>query len=544
MIINCEWIDIFIFYIIGCVEIIMLFLYNDLMRYLFLLFSFFYCSISERDVTCMTTAKPARTKVQNLGLIIAFIALIVVCLFPTPANLPTAGHRMIGILLFAIIIWMTEAVSYPVSATIITAIVALMLGFAPDVAAPTKMLGTGKALALGLSGYSTTAWALVAAAMFISVAMTKTGLDRRIALAVLSRVGTKTNNIYIGIIFTGFILAFFVPSSTARLACLVPIIIGIIENLGIDRHSTFAALMMVGAAQADTLWNIMIQTAAAQNLVAVGFISSQLQTNVSWISWIISAGPYSLVMVVIYYFLSKKILKPEFKELEGGDKHIARMKAEMGPMTGAEKKLLAISVLLLFFWSTGGHLHNIDTTTTTIVAVALFFMPGIGIMDWSYAQPKIGWGAIVMFGAGISLGTALLRTKAATWLANEAISLFGLSAAPIFLLVAVMGAFLILIHLGFASATALSSAMIPIVISVLQSLTSPGINAVGLTMIMQFFICFGFILPVNSPQGMVAYNSDTFSVNQFIRTGVPITIIGYIVALVFAATYWNWIGLM
>lgn len=492
----------------------------------------------------MSNVTSGRTKVQNWGLILGFVALAIVCLFPTPASLPTAGHRMIGVLLFAIIIWMTEAVSYPVSATIITAIIAVMLGFAPNVAEPAKMLGTSKALELGLSGYASTAWALVAAAMFISVAMTKTGLDRRIALVVLSRVGTKTSHIYIGVIATGFILSFFVPSSTARLACLVPIILGIIENLGIDRRSTFAALMVVGAAQADTLWNIMIQTAAAQNLVAVGFISSQLHTTVSWLDWIISAGPYSLIMVVIYYFLSKKILKPEFEELEGGDKHIARMKEELGPMTFAEKKLLVISLVLLFFWSTGGYLHKIDTTTSTIVAVALFFLPGIGIMDWKYAQPKIGWGAIVMFGAGISLGTALLRTKAATWLANEAIQLFGLSAAPIFLLVAVMGAFLILIHLGFASATALSSAMIPIVISVVQSLTTPGINAVGLTMIMQFFICFGFILPVNSPQGMVAYNSDTFTVSQFIRTGVPITIIGYIVAMVFAATYWKWIGLV
>ena len=40
---------------------------------------------------------------------------------------------------------------------------------------------------------------------------------------------------------------------------------------------------MVGAVQADTFWNIMIQTAAAQNLVAVGFKQTQMNTSVSWI---------------------------------------------------------------------------------------------------------------------------------------------------------------------------------------------------------------------------------------------------------------------
>ena len=41
------------------------------------------------------------------------------------------------------------------------------------------------------------------------------------------------------------------------------------------------------------------------------------------------------------------------------------------------------------------------------------FLPGIGIMTWKEAQPKIPWGTVVLFGIGISLGTALLQTKGA-----------------------------------------------------------------------------------------------------------------------------------
>ena len=112
-------------------------------------------------------------------------------MLPTPSDLSTAGHRMIGILFFAIVLWISSAVSYPVSATMLTALTAVLLGTAPNIDAPTKILGTSNALKIAISGYSTPAWALVAAAMFISVSMTKTGLDRRIALNVLSRIGTK-----------------------------------------------------------------------------------------------------------------------------------------------------------------------------------------------------------------------------------------------------------------------------------------------------------------------------------------------------------------
>ncbi|MBM6824392.1 DASS family sodium-coupled anion symporter [Veillonella magna] len=487
-------------------------------------------------------AVPKRTKLQNGGLIAGFLLLIAILLIPTAPTLTSAGHRMIAILFFSIVIWMTSAVSYPVSATMITALTAMLLGTSPDMANPAKLMGTKNALSLAISGYSNTAWALVAAAMFISVAMTKTGLDRRIAISVLSKVGTKVSRIYIGVIATGFILSFFVPSSTARLACLIPIILGIIENLGVNKHSRFASLLVIGAAQADTLWNIMVQTAAAQNLIAVGFINSQLHTHISWLNWLLAAAPFSLIMVVIYYFLSLKLIKPEFSELPGGKEQIQRMKDAMGPMSFDEKKLLTISIILLGFWATGGKLHSFDTSTTTIVAIALFFMPGIGIMDWKFAQPRIGWGSIVMFGVGISLGTALLKTKAALWLADAFINAFSLDQAGALALIAIIAAFLILIHLGFASATALAAAMIPIVISIFQRVALPGIDAAAATMILQFSVCFGFILPVNSPQGMVAYSSDTFEVKDFIKTGVPITIIGYILLVVMAATYWHWLG--
>ena len=461
------------------------------------------------SVTTSSPPQKAHTTVQNIGLILAFIVLGSILLLPTPETLSTGGHRMISVLAFAIILWMTSAVSYPVSATMITALTALLLGFSPNPEAPAKAMGTANALKLIISGYSSPAMILVGAAMFISVAMRKTGLDRRIAMLVLSSV----------------------------------IIIGIVENLGIERKSRVAALLMVGAVQADTFWNIMIQTAAAQNLVAVGFMQTQMNTSVSWIDWLTAAAPFSIIMAIITYFVTQAFIKPEFKELVGGDVQLAKMRKEIGPMTFDEKKLLCISIGLLALWATGGKLHSIDTTTTTIIAIALFFFPKIGIMDWKFAQPNIDWGSIVMFGAGIGLGSVLLKTKAATWLAQVFVNAFSLETASVFLLIAIMAAFLILIHLGFASATALSSAMIPIVISIVMGHSAEGLNPLGVTMLMQYAICFGLVLPVNSPQGMVAYGTDTFDVKTFMTTGIPLTIIGYIMMLVFALTYWHWIGI-
>ena len=64
--------------------------------------------------------------------------------------MPTQGHRLIGILVFAVIIWMTEGVSYPVSAFVIVTFMAFALGMAPDPAKHGALLGTSKALQDGV----------------------------------------------------------------------------------------------------------------------------------------------------------------------------------------------------------------------------------------------------------------------------------------------------------------------------------------------------------------------------------------------------------
>ena len=120
----------------------------------------------------------------------------------------------------------------------------------------------------------------------------------------------------------------------------------------------------------------------------------------------------------------------------------------------------------------------------------------------------------------------------------------GLVNASAFAILMLLSMFLIVIHLGFASATALASTMIPIVISVLQVVETPGINAIGITMLLQFVVSFGFILPVNSPQGMLAYGTDTFTIKQYVKTGFVITIAATVLLVIFALTYWPMMGYM
>jgi len=200
-----------------------------------------------------------------------------------------------------------------------------------------------------------------------------------------------------------------------------------------------------------------------------------------------------------------------------------------------------VSVMLLLFWSTEGKLHKFDTTSTTYFGLVLLMLPRFGVMTWKDVQSRIPWGTVIVFGVGISLGTALLTTQAGQWLGNQVVHHTGLDHLGPLAIFAILAAFLIVLHLGFASATALTSAMLPILISVLATL--PGdFSRLGMTMLLGFVVSYGFILPINAPQNMVCLGTETFNAKQFAKVGIIVTIVGYLLMLLMGMTYWRWLG--
>jgi di/tricarboxylate transporter len=279
-------------------------------------------------------------------------------------------------------------------------------------------------------------------------------------------------------------------------ACLMPIMMGFILAFNVDKRSRFAGLLVITTSQTASIWNVGIKTAAAQNMVAIGFIEKQLKAEITWGEWFVAAAPFAALLTVALYFIMTRMMKPEMEEIAGGQEAIRSQLAELGPTTAKEWRLLAVMLVLLGFWATEKVLHNIDTSSTTIAAIGLMLLPGIGVMDWKTSQKGFPWGTVLLFAVGISVGTALLQTKAAAWLAN-----------------------LIVLNLGLENATAFV-----------------------ILMLLQFVVSFGFILPVNAPQNMIAYGTGTFAARDFVRTGLVITAVGMVLLVVFALTYWSWTG--
>lgn len=483
-------------------------------------------------------------------IILGLVLMLGIIFAPQVAGLTAAGKVTLGVLTFAVIMWVTEAVSYPVSAVAIIAFLCVFLGFAPEKGIEGPMLGTAKAIPLALSGFTNSGWVLVAAGLFMASGILSTGLDKRIALSILKLVGTKTNAIFGGMIIITMLLSFLIPSMTARSATLTPIAMGLIAAFGVDKKSVFARMLLVCIAIESSISGIVLLTSGAPNPVAVSFISSSLKHTITWGDWLVYGAPFSIILSIIFYFIITKMNKFEFKEIPGGQEIISKSLAELGPMSDKEKRISIIFAVTILLWTSElwykavGLPATLDANTTAILSVLMMLSPYIGIGNWKSITANVNGATILLFGAGISLGEIMLKTGAALWLAKTALGGLGLDAMPAAIMMCALTIALCIIRFAFASITSATAALVPTVLGFLLSLNNPSLPIWGMTFISTMTVYFAFILPVNSPQAMIAYATNTFEVRDMAKVGIPMTIISILLLVVFEFTYWHWLRLI
>ncbi|MGY0216019.1 SLC13 family permease [Endozoicomonadaceae bacterium StTr2] len=471
---------------------------------------------------------------------LAFVSLLVVLMLPLE-GLSSYGQIVLAVLVMAVILWVTEALAYPVSAFLIAGVLALLLGLIPN-SETGQVLGTSKALGLAMKGFATSGIVMISGALVMAAAMQATELDKRIALGILSRVQPNATAVLAGCLLIGVVLAFLVPSPTGRTAVQVPILAGVVAALGLSEKSKMAAVLVIGAAQVSTLWNVGVMTATVHNVVGLELMAEHSGYSISWSQWLIYAAPWSAVMTLILFF----ILRRELSGFELPANRVASLNTELKPWTVKQKKMAVYSGLLLLLWITEGRLHHISVSASILLMSICLMMPGMGVFNgWKDVEHRIHWGVLIMFGVSISLGLQLVSTGAAAWVADFCFSGLDLKLVSLLMLVLLMTAFTTVMHLGFASALSLTVAILPVFLAFADTLPEPlAQNGISLVLLQLFAVSFGMILPVNSPQNMVAFSTDTFSVRTFVRIGLMLTVATLVTFALFSVSWWQWTGLL
>ena len=375
--------------------------------------------------------------------------MLMILSMPTPAGLPSAGQKALALFAGIFILYLTEAIPL-VAASLAVAPLAVLLGIAK--------IGTA------LAPFASSSVFLMLGAFILAAAMVKTRLAERITYVILHLLGSSSRRITVGIMAANIILAFLIPSSTARTAVLLPVcvsIIGLFEGKG---RTKFAANLLLTLAFTNATISAGILTATVPNPVTVEFIQKAGGAAISYVQWLKIGFPPAVLMTLLAWLIIQYLLPPEEKEIPGGDQYVAARLQAMGPTSGKEKYSLLIFVLVVVLWATGS-LTKIDTTTACLAAAIPLFFPKIGVMNWSDANPHIGYNVLLLTGGGLSLGGILMSTGATKWLAATVFAAFGLHGMTVLALLLTVMFIVQFMHLFFAGTTVMATAFLPLVIA-------------------------------------------------------------------------------
>ena len=490
------------------------------------------------------TSMPEYTRAKIFWLVAAFASLFVIAFMPAREGLGTAGQRVLAILIFAIIMWISEAVPYVYTAISSLVFLTLFLGFAPAKGLAGPLLGTRKALQLAVAGFVTNGTILVTAALLMTAAIGITGLEKRIAFRVLQIFGARTHRVFIGILSVMLVLSFLIPSIVARSAIVTPLAMSLIGAFGVDRKSVFARNLLICVGVSACISGIGVMSAGIPNAIAVSFIEQNLHHTITWMDWLRYCLPFCVVLLGALYFLVTRMNKFEFDEIPGGQRVIDEAHATLGPVTAAEKRVSFIFGLTILLWATEKY-HSMDVGTVAIISVMMILSPFLGVASWKELSSRGNIGSVVIVASSaVSVGQALVDTGAAGWLTKAAIGGLGVEHMPTWLMMAILVAGLIVMRFAFASITAATATLVPTVVALLLSFGSPSLPMWGMTMIATMSLYFSFVLPVSDPHLMIAYGTDTFEVKDLMRIGIPLTIIALSLLVVFWFTYWRWLGIV
>lgn len=376
----------------------------------------------------VTSKSPFERWLQYLGFPLALAVYGIIYSVPTPEALTVRGKLSLAVFFMALVLWVSEAI--PTYATALLAIVMLALTGAWD-----------EKSILGVFGYDVI-WLMVAA-FIITSGMVKTGVARRLALWLVATFGGTARRVLLIMIITNFILAFIVPSTTARAALILPIVVLLAQTYGaIPGKSNFGRALMIQELQVNNISTSAVLTATAPQIMAVGLIKDLTGQSVSWTSWLVASLPVALGTMIVSYLIGLLLFPPEVNTPKGeGIRKLKEELAALGRVTADEWKALAIFGLTIFLWATGPH-HmamfgfSISLVMVAIIAATLLYMPFIGLITWKETQ--IPWDLMIFSAGAYAVGLSIEKSGAASWALNEIFSAFNVTSIPFLVLFAVV----------------------------------------------------------------------------------------------------------
>lgn len=466
---------------------------------------------------------------DRFGLILGPVAMLVWLLF-VDVGLPPEAHRLAGVLLLTLIWWISEPI--PIAATGLLAVVLCVMLGAVTGKDPAKTV---------LAPFADPSAFFLLGGLFIGRAMSRHGLDRRLALSILCQpwTGRSPGTLLFAVGLAVTLISMW-TSNTAATAMVYPITLGIIAELaagGSDRDfptSRYASMLLLMTAFASSAGGVATPIGTGTNVMAMGLFRQQeyFGRSLDFFQWCVVGMPLSLLLLAGLFLWLRWLSRSAALDLPSLQEYLRRQRAELGPWRRGEVNTLIVFLIVVALWIMPGLLalagleqakswyedHFPEGVVALLAPVLLFVLP----VSWprrEYSlEPgdflKVDWSTFLLFGSGLALGTLMFRTGLADIMGRSILAY--LPGAGLWTVTALAIAGGILLSEVTSNAAA-AAALIPVVFGICKA---QGIEPVPPLMGLTFGCSFGSALPVSTPPNAIVYGSGLLPTRRMIQAGL------------------------
>ena len=449
---------------------------------------------------------------RRIGFWLGLAGFLATIVFPAPGTMPDQAWSVAGLVVLMAAWWMTEAI--PLSATAIVPFIVLPL------------LGVADANKTAASYYSPIMFLFIGGA-FLALAIERTGLHRRLALAILSRASGSPRQLLLAVMAATALIS-TVISNTSTAFIMMPMALAMLASGGVEagRTTGMAGALPMGVAFAATIGGYGTMVGTPTNAIAAGLLEQALGMHIGFAEWSMYGMPVVILGVPLAAWIIARV-----QRLHEDDFDPAAAREAISHSTAwtvPEKRLATVFGLTVLAWLLQPLLEPLvpkggltDGTIAAIAGLTLFLLPdgtGRPMLVWQEAN-RAPWDVVLMFGGGLSLAMGMSESGLADWFGQM---LLPLSGIPLIFLAVVLVAFVVLVT-EFASNIAAASAIMPVVGALVVAL---GADPILLALPAAFAASWGFMLPSGTGPNAIAWATRHVALPRVLKAGLWLDLTG------------------
>ncbi|MEM9237260.1 MAG: DASS family sodium-coupled anion symporter [Verrucomicrobiota bacterium] len=452
---------------------------------------------------------------KTFSLVLALLGLVLP-FFIHIEGLSEAGHRLLGIFLFAVILWVSEAIAlFATSACVIL----LLILFLSDVSGK---LGWAWGMAEGFVGEGAPSYTeyfdtlankvliLFLGGFFLAFGAARFGVDRNLAAIMLKPFGTRPSRVLLGLMLITGVLSMWM-SNTATTATIMAVVLPIIHRL--EASDRFRVGLALGVPFAANIGGMGTPIGTPPNAIVLGALgkinpaTGEPVGQCSFLQWMLFAIPLAMVLLVITWLLILLMFPPAKESIEI-DMNVKWVKSKQAMI------YYATAIFTIVMWVTGS-LHGINSYVVGMFPVVILLATGVvGSKEFR----SLDWDVLWLVAGGIALGKGVATTGFDGWIVGL-VDWNAMSAGVLGISICATA----LAMSTFISNSAATNLLAPIAVAVATA-------AGGDPMMILIFVAMGasmaMALPISTPPNAIAYSAGSFTTKQMALSGVVVAVIG------------------